>query len=252
MSTNPYPAIMSLTRSLPGIVNQAHRNDLTEMYLTMAASAGIFPLPGMAAAMRAGAALGGARARCDSAVARITSVTHGWLSASSQSLQLLEDNVEHWKKLTEESRTIGKDMQDLLKRSRANGWTGVAHDRKDEVHEAQVEAQEQFSTFVSVVPAALANARTLTAQIFMQIQAPLAATTLVSRGISARMPLPRPAGFGMCTRTPELAGHLTALADRLETQRSGGMWRPLESTLSTMMRMVGTSMRTQRTNRSKP
>ncbi|NLE98646.1 MAG: hypothetical protein GX596_11770 [Propionibacterium sp.] len=244
MST--YTGVVQASRSLSGVANLALRNDLTEMHLTMAASAGLFPLPGMAAAASAGVAIWSAKTRCDAALARVTGVTEGWLSASQQSPHLLHENARQWEELGRRARDISKDMEILLTRSRENGWEGEANAQKEEFHAAELDAQTAFSEELSKVPMTLETANNVTKGLFTSLASMINASRLTGMTIAGRFPLPRPAGFGLCTRTPLLAQELEGLAGRLEQQRAAGSWRFVEASLGMAMTVLGASMRSRR------
>lgn len=241
-----YPQIVQATRALPGFVNLAYRNDLIEMYLTMAASAGLVQMPGLAAAMNAAGRIAAARAQCGQAIMRINNVTLHWLSASANSVELLSENQQRWQQLSARAKEISDDLQRLQTRSRANTWEGVAHETKDDFHADVVRFQETFSTAVSKIPPTLSMSQIVTRALFIHIYAPMRATQAQAFGIAARLPLPRPSGFGLCTRTPTLASLLHGLASNLEGVRHGGSWRSAEQQLSSQLETVNHTMQAER------
>lgn len=242
-----YYSISATTKLLPGIVQRAYRNDLIEMQLTMAVSAGLlFPMPGMAAAMSAAPRIAMAVGQSNAAVAQITQVVDGWLARSANSLQLLDQNRQRWTGLQERAAAIGEDMRRILERSDANFWAGVAHEAKREVHEQQIAAQEGYSKAMSLVPAALGNAKSITTLLFGMFSTRISPVVASTSALAGRFPFPNPAGFGICTRTTQVAAALTTLAAELRQLQAGGMWRLQERVNSTIMTVASTTMQESR------
>jgi len=237
---NEYAAIQADAGRIDQLVNTAFAFDLIEMQLTIAASAALlFPMPGMAAALAAGPRIHAAKAECDAATATIHRVTDGWLAKSRESLRLLAEDERRWSEMAKEAESIGEQIRATQGLSRESFWSGEAAEQKNAFGEELRRRHVQLTEAMAKMPGTLSGAEQLTRMIFMLVGSTLKQTVMGGGTMAMRAPFPRPAGLGLCTRTPMLAGLLRGKAAYLEAVASGFPWKPQEFALTASM--VGVS-----------
>lgn len=228
---------------LRALLPQAFANDLKEisMALTMASGMGLL---GSAVATRASAAqfaLHNASAQGNAALSQICAIKD-WVGLSRESSSRMKDRGHSWAYLNDEVLELGDLMKEVQNRGINNDWSGEAKQQWLTFTNRQIDEHNQFEEALVKVAPLMFDASDVTDTLFEQFMTATNIAWLPGKPIALRPPMPNPAGLGIGTRTPMLAGFLNECAVSFAAIQNGS-WRPQTMSIATRLSAAGAAMK---------
>lgn len=210
---------------LPQALGRAVQMDQLEISLSLQAAAklGLAGAAGAAFAAWAAAQVATATASATGALAQIMSGL-AWISQSKTAPTRLYDRGNSWGMLNDDVIALGDQMVEIQRQGMSNEWTGEAKNRWQQFTDRQIEEHTMFQQAVAAIPGLLFEAKNTTEQLLIQFALSAKVAATASDAAAARALCPNPMGFGIATRTPQVAKHLMQCAQEF-TQYQGGPWR---------------------------
>ena len=240
---NIFADLQKCTFELRGTLTQAIMNDRQEisMTLSMASKMGLSGAAATVAAALAQTAMHGATMKGKVALAQIHFITN-WAEQSKDSSRRLRHRGQEWARLRAEVQELRDLMKEVQRRGINNEWSGDAKQQWQAFTDRQIKEHSKFQEAVSKVPPLLFDAGNATDTLLSAFVAVAQVALLSGTTIASRPPMPNPAGFGIGTRTPELASLLGWCAD-LFSNLQNGSWRGWAMGVSMRLALAGCDMR---------
>ena len=238
-----YSDLQNRVTELRSTLTQAIMNDQQEitMSLSMASNMGLFGAAGTAAATAAQAALQVASAKGNAALSQIQFIT-AWAGQSKDSSSLMRDRGHSWAYLNDNVLELRDLMKKVQSRGINNEWSGEAKRQWQTFTDRQIDEHDRFEEAVVKVAPLMFDASDATDEFLMTFVMAAEATLRPGKTIASRPPMPNPAGFGIGTRTPMLAGLLATCAAKF-SDNMHGPWRSQAARISAQLAAAGGAMK---------
>lgn len=226
MIDDKFAQLEASVNELRALLPQAIANDQQEitMSLAMASSMGLFGAAGVATASVAQVVLQAASAQGNAALGQICAIKD-WAGLSRESSSRMKDRGHSWAYLNDEVLELRDLMKEVQNRGINNEWSGEAKERWLAFTDRQIDEHDKFEKAVVKVAPLMFDASEVTDQLLMGLVMAVKGALLPGKPIALRPPMPNPAGLGIGTRTPMLAGLLTQCAAACSAIQNGP-WRP--------------------------
>lgn len=238
-----YSDLQNRVTELRSTLTQAIMNDQQEitMSLSMASTMGLFGAAGTAAATAAQAALQVASAKGNAALSQIQIIT-AWAGQSKDSSNRMRDRGHSWAYLNDNVLELRDLMKKVQSRGINNEWSGEAKRQWQTFTDRQIDEHDRFEEAVVKVAPLMFDASDATDEFLMAFVMAAEAALLPGKTIASRPPMPNPAGFGIGSRTPMLAGLLAMCAAKFSANMNGP-WRFQAAQISARLSAAGGAMR---------
>ncbi len=222
---NIFADLQVRTKKLGSTLTKAIMNDQQEisMTLSLASNMGLSGAAATVAAAMAQTALRGATTKGNAALAQIHAITR-WAEQSKDSSCRLKNRGQSWFNLSQDVGELLTLMKDVQRRGINNAWSGEAKQQWQAFTDRQIEEHSNFEEAVATVSPLLFDAGDLTDLLLGRFVLIAQVALLPGETIASRPPMPNPVGFGIGTRTSELAGLLSWCAAEFRRNQRG-RWR---------------------------